>query len=134
LQGVRLAPILVFLFAAGFLVGPPMDGFHTNVDLLQYDKLPITIGAPAHIAAVGIQFPSSHRCHGRPIFLHSPPVCSVSVGSAIVDEPHPGSRGLHDDFAALTLANCTQALGRRPWQIHFCWAHITPSRARSFWL
>lgn len=79
MQGVRLAPTLAVLFAAGFLVGPPMDGFHTNVDLLQYDKLPITIGAPAHVAAVDIQFSSSHRCHGRPILMHNPPVCSLSV-------------------------------------------------------
>lgn len=44
LEGGRLARTLVTLFVLGAVIGPPLDGIHTNVDLLLYDKLPITIG------------------------------------------------------------------------------------------
>ena len=39
--------LLGSLFLCGSLLGPPLDGIHTNVGLLQYDSLPLELGAPA---------------------------------------------------------------------------------------
>lgn len=45
LQGVRIVPTLAALFAVGAVIGPPLDSLHSSVDLLIYDKFPVTIGA-----------------------------------------------------------------------------------------
>lgn len=44
LQDVQWVPTLSLLAVLGALLGPPMDGFHSNVRLLEYDYLPVTIG------------------------------------------------------------------------------------------
>ena len=40
----RVLRLLGALAAAGALLGPPLDGIHTRVGLLQYDSLPLTLG------------------------------------------------------------------------------------------
>jgi len=44
LQDVPWGPTLAVLAVAGALLGPPLDAFHSRVDLLVYDKLPVTLG------------------------------------------------------------------------------------------
>jgi len=41
--------LLGALFLCGSLMGPPLDGIHTNVGLLQYDSLPLELGAPTSL-------------------------------------------------------------------------------------
>ncbi len=41
--------LLGALFLCGSLLGPPLDGIHTNVGLLQYDSLPLELGAPSSL-------------------------------------------------------------------------------------
>lgn len=49
MQGVRIVPTAAALFALGAVLGPPLDSLHSGVNLLIYDKFPVTIGAPLHV-------------------------------------------------------------------------------------
>ena len=43
-QGGTVWRVLGGLFLCGSLLGPPLDGIHTNVGLLEYDSLPLDLG------------------------------------------------------------------------------------------
>lgn len=45
LKDIRWSSTLATLAALGAFFGPPMDGFHTNVNLLEYDRLAMTLGS-----------------------------------------------------------------------------------------
>ena len=60
--------ILGALFLCGSVLGPPLDGIHTNVGLIQYDSLPLELGAlalPHRSTAM-----HHHRYKTRPQYGH----------------------------------------------------------------